>query len=56
VDAILDVERDLGHPPTAAEYERAAVAGEGVLPSLATLRNRCGGWQEALVLAVRFSQ
>ena len=56
IDAILEVERELGHPPTAAEYERAAVASNGVLPSLATVRHRCGGWQEALVLAARFSQ
>lgn len=56
VDAILEVERELGHPPTAAEYERAAVASRGFLPSLATVRNRCGGWQTALALAVRFSQ
>jgi DNA-binding CsgD family transcriptional regulator len=56
VDAILEVERALGHPPTAAEYERAAVASSGTLPSLATVRNRCGSWQEALVLAARFSQ
>jgi AraC-like DNA-binding protein len=56
IDAILEVERELGHPPTAAEYERAAVASNGILPSLATVRHRCGGWQEALVLAARFSQ
>jgi DNA-binding CsgD family transcriptional regulator len=56
VDAILEVERALGHPPTAAEYERAAVASNGTLPSLATVRHRCGSWQEALVLAARFSQ
>jgi hypothetical protein len=30
VDAILEVERDLGHPPTAAEYEQAAVASRGL--------------------------
>ena len=56
IDAILEVERELGHPPTAAEYERAATASNGILPSLATVRHRCGGWQEALVLAARFSQ
>lgn len=56
VDAILEVEREVGHPPTAAEYERAASASNGVLPSLATVRHRCGGWQEALVLAARFSR
>lgn len=56
IDAILEVERQLDHPPTAAEYERAAVASNGILPSLATVRHRCGGWQEALVLAARFSQ
>jgi DNA-binding CsgD family transcriptional regulator len=56
IDAILEVERELGHPPTAAEYERAATTSNGILPSLATVRHRCGGWQEALVLAARFSQ
>lgn len=56
IDAILEVERDLAHPPTAAEYERAAAASGGALPSLATLRQRCGGWQHALLLAARFSQ
>jgi hypothetical protein len=56
VDAILEVERALGYPPTAAAYERAAAASNGVLPSLATVRHRCGGWQEALVLAARFIQ
>jgi hypothetical protein len=56
VDAILEVERDLGYPPTAAAYERAAAASNGVLPSLATVRHRCGSWQEALVLAARFIQ
>ena len=56
IDAILEVERELGHPPTAAEYERAATASHGILPSLATVRHRCGGWQDALVSAARFSQ
>lgn len=56
IDAILEVERALGHPPTAAEYERAAVASKGALPSLATLRHRCGGWQKALATAARFSE
>jgi DNA-binding CsgD family transcriptional regulator len=56
IDAILEVERELGHPPTAAEYERSAAASNGILPSLATVRHRCGGWQEALVFAARFSQ
>jgi hypothetical protein len=56
IDAILEVERGLGHPPTAAEYERAATASDGILPSLATVRHRCGGWREALLLAARFSQ
>ena len=55
IDAILDVERELGHAPTAAEYERAAVASNGVLPSLATLRHRCGGWNQALLLAANYS-
>ncbi len=56
IDAILEVERELGHAPTAAEYELAAAASGGVLPSLATVRSRCGRWRGALVLAARFSQ
>jgi hypothetical protein len=56
IDAVLEVERELGRPPTAADYERAAVASRGVLPSLATVRHRCGGWQQALALAFQFSQ
>jgi hypothetical protein len=56
VDAILEVERELGHPPTAAAYERAAAGSNGILPSLATVRHRCGSWQQALQLAARFSR
>jgi hypothetical protein len=56
IDAILEVERELGHPPTAAEYEHAAAASRGVLPSLATVRHRCDGWKQALGLALQFSQ
>lgn len=55
IEAILEVERALGRLPTAADYERYAAKMGGALPSLATLRHRCGGWREALMLAVEFS-
>jgi hypothetical protein len=55
IDAILEVERAVGHLPTAAEYERYASEMGGVLPSLATVRNRFGGWRHALEAAAAFS-
>ncbi len=48
IDAIRHVARELGHAPSANEYDRAARASSRGLPSLATVRNRCGGWLEAL--------
>ena len=48
VDAIRLVAREVRRAPTAAEYDDAARASGGALPSLATVRNRCGGWLDAL--------
>jgi transposase len=48
IDAVRHVAREVGHSPTAAEYEHAARASEGGLPSLATVRHRLGGWLDAL--------
>jgi transposase len=47
-DAVGHLARQLGHAPTAAEYDLAARASGGALPSLATIRQRCGGWLGAL--------
>ena len=55
IDAILEVERALGHLPTVAEYERYAAEMAGVLPSSATVRNRFGGWRLALEAAADFT-
>jgi hypothetical protein len=55
IDAVLEVERELGRLPTAADYEEYATKMGGVLPSLATVRDRCGSWGDALRLAVEFS-
>ena len=55
VDAILELERELGQVPTAADYERFATSMNGAVPSLATVRNRCGGSNQALRAAIRFS-
>ena len=48
IDAVRHVAREVGHSPTAAEYDRAARASDGALPSLATVRHRLGGWLDAL--------
>jgi hypothetical protein len=55
IDAILEVERSVGHLPTVAEYERYAAKMAGVLPSSATIRNRFGSWQRALEAAAAFA-
>jgi hypothetical protein len=47
-DAVRYLARQLGHAPTAAEYDLAARASGGALPSLATVRQRFGGWLSAL--------
>jgi hypothetical protein len=51
VDAIRHVAREVGHTPTAAEYDLRARASDGGLPSLPTVRNRLGGWLNALCAA-----
>ena len=51
IDAIRATSRDLGKDPTAAEYDDCARKSGGALPSLATVRNRCGTWLDALRLA-----
>lgn len=51
VDALRHVERTLGRTPSAAEYARYARASRGALPSLSTVRNRCGSWSRALRVA-----
>ncbi len=50
-DALRGLHSSLGRVPTAAEYDRYAHDSEGVLPSLATVRTRCGTWNEALRMA-----
>lgn len=48
IDAIRHVAREVGHSPTAAEYDLRARASDGGLPSLPTVRHRLGGWLNAL--------
>ncbi len=47
-DAVGHLARELGHAPSATEYESVARTSNGALPSLATVRQRCGGWLGAL--------
>lgn len=51
IDALRSAARELGHTPTLREYDEIARASHGALPSVATVRNRCGGWTEALEAA-----
>jgi hypothetical protein len=51
IDAIRHVARELKKVPTAAQYEKHARGTSGALPSMATVRNRCGRWYEALAKA-----
>lgn len=55
IDAILEVERAVGHLPTVVEYDSYAAKMEGVLPSSPTVRHRFGSWQRALRAAAEFS-
>jgi predicted transcriptional regulator len=48
IDAVRHVARELGHSPTAAEYDLMARASRGGLPCVATVRRRFGGWLDAL--------
>ncbi len=54
VDAILEVERAIGHLPTSAEYDDYARATAGELPSVATVRQRLDGWTEAVTTAAGY--
>ena len=47
-DAIRALARQLDKTPTAEEYEVFARGLGGAVPSLATVRNRCGQWHGAL--------
>lgn len=51
VDALRHLARELGKAPTVAEYDNHARETHGALPSVATIRNRCGRWYEALAKA-----
>jgi hypothetical protein len=51
VDAVRALTRQLGRTPTANEYDAFARASKGAMPSLATLRTRCGTWSDALEMA-----
>src|SRR5437588_8758508 len=52
IDAVRSLARDLRRIPTAREYEEYAAESSGGLPSLGTLRNRCGSWRVALRAAL----
>ncbi len=56
IDAILEVERAVGHLPTVVEYDRYASEMAGVLPSSPTIRNRFGSWRRALQAAADFAE
>lgn len=51
LDAVRTVARELGKTPTVMEYDEFARESEGALPSLPTIRNRCGSWSDAVALA-----
>jgi hypothetical protein len=51
VDALRHAKRQLGHVPSVNDYEEIAAELEGALPSSATIRKRCGSWNEALTEA-----
>jgi hypothetical protein len=53
LQAIQIVQRKLGRTPTSLEYTRCARDSAGSLPSLSTIRNRCGSWLAALDAAER---
>ncbi|HEY1457235.1 MAG TPA: sigma factor-like helix-turn-helix DNA-binding protein [Solirubrobacteraceae bacterium] len=51
VQALRAVHDALGKVPSTTEYERYAHDSQGALPSSATVRNRCGTWNDALRMA-----
>jgi hypothetical protein len=53
IDAILEVERALGHVPSAREYDIYS-RDHGGVPSLATVRHRHGQWRLAVQRAIAF--
>jgi hypothetical protein len=55
IDAILEVERVVGHLPGVREYEAYAAKMDGLLPSSSTIRHRFGSWQRALHRASQFA-
>ena len=52
IDAIRSFAREMGRVPTAREYELYASRSDGGLPSLATVRHRCGSWHLGLRAAL----
>ncbi|MGH9894647.1 MAG: homing endonuclease associated repeat-containing protein [bacterium] len=55
IDAILEVERAVGHLPSVREYEAYARKMEGMLPSSSTIRHRFGSWQRVLRRTAEFA-
>jgi hypothetical protein len=51
IDALRHLARELGRAPTVAEYDTYARETNGALPCVATIRNRCGAWYDALAKA-----
>jgi hypothetical protein len=51
IDAVRAVSREIGKVPTASAYDAAARRSGGALPSQATVRNRCGTWNDVLRMA-----
>jgi hypothetical protein len=49
--AVRAVAQKLEKTPTSKEYEQCARQSEGSLPSLQTVRKRCGGWVQAVYRA-----
>lgn len=48
IEAVRSVARALGKAPTVREYSELARRSDGSLPSLATVRNRCGSWAQVV--------
>jgi hypothetical protein len=51
IDAIRHACREIGKVPSIGDYEAIARASNSALPSVATVRNRCGSWARAIRLA-----
>jgi transposase len=50
-DALRELHLSSGRVPSASEYEKYWHGTEGRLPSLSTVRKRCGSWTDALRIA-----